>query len=410
MDNGAKWSLVTSADVIVNDVLIDPRNPERVLVATDLRGILASNDGFAHYTTSNSGFSHRVVTEVVVDRKDPSHIYAGVANDSEMGGVFVSDDSGKTWRQNSKGLDGRDVLSLQQSDGSELFAGTNHGIYSSSAKNIWEPASMIVGILPEWRPKPTEPEPAPVKPKPSKSKPTHATAAHSKVAAKAKPPLEPVIPAATAPRVRSLQIGKDIWFAATNEGLFMSSDQGKKWYGELIEGENNFTGVNSYDDGTVTLVSHKAAYISHDGGKTWATLTLPTYVGQINSLTLTPDSSLWLTSRQGAVQSTDGGKTWRYVMGGLPKDDVLVVEYDAAGQRLLATALQEHEVFMSKDNGLTWQHTDSAGVPIRSAISYQGHLLATSAYNGMLLQEDNGQSASNPTNSAAIAELGKGSQ
>jgi hypothetical protein len=104
VDNGAKWTLVTSADVIVNDVLIDPRNPNRMLVATDLRGILASNDAFAHYTPSNRGFSHRVVNEVVVDRKDPNRLYAGVANDGDQGGVFVSDDSGNTWRQDSKGL------------------------------------------------------------------------------------------------------------------------------------------------------------------------------------------------------------------------------------------------------------------------------------------------------------------
>ncbi len=60
-DGGAKWSLVSAPDVIVNDVLIDPRDPERVLLATDMRGVLASNDGFAHYTTSNQGFTHRVV-------------------------------------------------------------------------------------------------------------------------------------------------------------------------------------------------------------------------------------------------------------------------------------------------------------------------------------------------------------
>ncbi len=56
LDGGAKWTLVSAPDVIVNDVLIDPRDPDRVLVATDLRGVLVSNDGFAHYTTSNRGF------------------------------------------------------------------------------------------------------------------------------------------------------------------------------------------------------------------------------------------------------------------------------------------------------------------------------------------------------------------
>ncbi len=404
IDNGAKWSLVTSSDVIVNDVLIDPRHPDRVLVATDLMGILASNDAFAHYTTSNRGFSHRVVNVVVVDRKDPSRLYAGVANDGEFGGVFVSQDSGKNWHQSSKGLGGRDILSLQQADGGELFAGTNHGIFLlSSTKNVWEPASMIVGMLPEWRPQEAAPEPAPSKSK-SKSKSGHAAVSHAKVVAKSKPPAEPVIPAAEGPRVRSLQMGKEIWFAATNEGLFMSSDQGKKWYGQMVEGETNFTGVNSYDDGTVTLVSHKAAYISHDGGKTWVSLTLPTYVGQLHSLTITPDSSLWLGSRQGAVQSTDGGKTWRYVLGGLPKDDVLAVEYDPVGQQLLATALQKQEVFMSKDNGRTWQHTQSADVGIRSAMSYQGHLLATSDHNGVLLQEGGDKSSASAAKAAVIPE------
>ena len=76
---------MTSPDVIVNDVLIDPRNPDRVLVATDLRGVLVSNDGFAHYTTSNRGFSHRVVGEVVADRKDPNRLYVGVVNDKDHG-------------------------------------------------------------------------------------------------------------------------------------------------------------------------------------------------------------------------------------------------------------------------------------------------------------------------------------
>lgn len=258
---------------------------------------------------------------------------------------------------------------------------------------------MIFGMLPEWRPKEATPEPPPAKTKSTRT--AHTT---KKVVAKVKAPVEPVIPAADAPRVRSLQIGKELWFAATNEGFFLSSDNGKKWYGGMVEGENNFTGVNSYDDGTVTLVSHKAAYLSHDGGKTWATLTLPSYVGLVHSLSVMPDSSLWVGSREGAVQSSDGGKTWRYVTGGLPKDDVLSVEYDPSGKRLLATALQRQEVFMSTDNGLTWQHTQSADVPIRAAISYQGHLLATSAYNGVLIQENEAELSANPAKAAAIPE------
>ena len=73
------------------------------LLATDLQGVLASNDGFAHYTASNHGFTHRVVGGVIADRKDADRLYVGVMNDKSHGGFFVSDDSGKNWRQSNRG-------------------------------------------------------------------------------------------------------------------------------------------------------------------------------------------------------------------------------------------------------------------------------------------------------------------
>jgi photosystem II stability/assembly factor-like uncharacterized protein len=385
-DSGARWSLVSAPDVIVNDVLIDPRNPERVLLATDLRGVLVSNDGFAHYTASNRGFTHRVVGAVIADRKDPGRLYVGVMNDKNMGGFFISDDAGKNWRQSNRGLDARDILSLQQSESGALFVGTNHGIFSlASLSASWQPAKMIWGPVPEWQPKPVTPEPEPVVSK-SRSSKTTAASRHKTSASKAKAPPEPVIPVDTAPRVRSLQMGEKAWFAATDQGLFISVDQGQKWYGQPIQGESNFSAVNSYEDGTVTLAGPTGAFLSHDSGKAWTAVTLPKYVSGVYNLTQAPGSVLWLGTNQGAMRSTDGGESWRYVLNGLPKSDVLAVRYDASGQRLLATALHTHGVFESKDGGQTWQLTPEARVAIRSAINFQGHLLGASAHNGLLLE------------------------
>ena len=161
LDGGAKWSLVTSDDVIVNDVLIDPRNPDHVLVATDYRGVLASNDGFAHHITSNRGFSHRAVGGVVVDRKDPNRLYAGVLNDKSLGGASLSPTTaGKTLAAIQSRPGERDILSLQQADNGALFVGTNHGIFRLlSADGAWLPASMIRGPVPQWQPQPVTPEP-----------------------------------------------------------------------------------------------------------------------------------------------------------------------------------------------------------------------------------------------------------
>jgi len=181
-------------------------------------------------------------------------------------------------------------------------------------------------------------------------------------------------------------MGEKAWFADTDAGLFISVDHGQKWYGTPIEGESNFSAVNSYQDGTVTLAGPKGAYLSRDEGKTWTSVALPQYVSGVYNLTVTPGAALWLGTRQGALRSTDGGQSWHYMLGGLPKNDVLAVHYDATGQRLLATALHAHGVFESKDGGQTWQLTPEATVSIRSAINFQGRLLGTSAHNGLLLE------------------------
>ncbi|HKN21305.1 MAG TPA: hypothetical protein VJX73_07810, partial [Terracidiphilus sp.] len=231
------------------------------------------------------------------------------------------------------------------------------------------------------------PAPAPVASR-SKSSKAAASSQHKAPVSKAKVPPEPVIPPATAPRVRSLQMGEKAWLAATDDGLFISVDQGQKWYGQAVEGERNFSTVNCYPDGTVALASPKSAYLSRDEGKTWIPVVLPQYVSGVYNLTMTPGSVLWLGTREGAARSTDGGQSWHYMQGGLPKNDVLAVRYDASGQRLLATALHSHEVFASKDDGQTWQRTPEAVVSIRSAISFQGRLLAASAHNGLLLESN----------------------
>ncbi len=400
-DGGARWTLVTSADVVVNDISIDPRTPERVLIATDRGGVLASNDGFAKYAASNRGFSHRVVGAVIPDRKDKNRLYVGIVNDKVHGGMFTTDDVGKTWLQVSKGLGDRDILSLQQAENGVIFAGTNHGIFSlTSLLGAWQPAVMIVGPVPEWQPKP---EPGPAAPRAAtKSKKTGTAATRKPASTAKKGPVEVPIPIAIAPRVRSLQITDKAWYAATNEGLFISVDGGKKWYGTPVDGETDFVAANDYPDGTLTLATIKRAFLSRDGGRTWADVTIPTYVTGIYNFTMAPNSVLWLATREGATQSPNGGTTWVHVLSGLPSKHVLAVKYDLALGRLLATAMDSHEVYASTDSGLTWQKGPESTFSIRTAMGYQDQVLAVSWHNGLLLQRASG-TASLPSAATDVA-------
>ena len=158
----------------------------------------------------------------------------------------------------------------------------------------------------------------------------------------------------------------------------------------MVQGENEFIAVNSLSDGSVALVAPKHAYLSHDEGKTWTEVVFPKYVTGLYNLTQAGDGSLWLGTREGALHSTDNGNTWEHILGGLPARNVYVVRYDAASQRLLATAQHTHGVYDSNDDGKSWQLSPDTGVSIRVAMNFQGHLLAASSYNGLLLQQGAG--------------------
>ena len=128
-DAGAKWTRTTGSEIIVNDVFIDSADSRHVLIATDRGGILASEDGGDTFTPSNGGFSARQITAFKKDDTNPAHIFVGVVNDKEWGGVFESDNGGVAWSQRSNGLQGRDVFSLGQAPDGTIIAGTAHGLF-----------------------------------------------------------------------------------------------------------------------------------------------------------------------------------------------------------------------------------------------------------------------------------------
>src|SRR5258708_5554546 len=128
-DAGATWDRITGPNIVVNDVVVDPRHPARVLLAADRSGGLASDDAGVSFALSNRGFAHRQAAALLVDRNDTAVLYAGLLNDKEFGGVFISRDAGQTWMQVSKGLDGRDVFVLRQTNNDSIIAGTDRGAF-----------------------------------------------------------------------------------------------------------------------------------------------------------------------------------------------------------------------------------------------------------------------------------------
>ena len=143
-DAGAQWDRLTPADVIVNDVYVDPTNSQHVLLATDRGGVYRSEDGGTTFETSNSGFSTRQVTAFASDPSHPEKLYVGVVNGKNTGGVFTSDDGAVHWQQQSDGLGGRDIFSLVSLEDGTLIAGTEHGIFRLT-DGAWKDSSVLEG-------------------------------------------------------------------------------------------------------------------------------------------------------------------------------------------------------------------------------------------------------------------------
>ncbi len=363
-DEGKTWKRMSNPEVVVNDVLIDPRDSKRVLLATDRSGVLASNDSAVSFTTSNHGYSHRFVSAILADNKDPNVLYIGVVNDREFGGVFTSRDGGQSWQQKAAGLAGRDVFTLKQTSNGTLIAGTNRGVFEFVPTNtLWHPINNIVQEKTASRT---------VKLKSGKTKVVNSTTSVKSV---------------MEGRVNDTDLGPTRWFAATSAGLYVSKDQGKVWMGGPVAGQQDFVSVQARDE-MVVAATRSGVLVSQDAGKTWQPSALAAYPVNIRNVTLAPDGQIFVATREGAYHSADSGQSWNHIMTGLPDKDITSVAFDVSHKRLLATSGQTGVIFESTDGGSTWQRGPDSGYPLRRISVVHGRYVAATPFDGVIAQPE----------------------
>jgi photosystem II stability/assembly factor-like uncharacterized protein len=374
-DLGKSWKQVTGPEVVVNDVLVDPRNSSRVLLATDRGGVLASDNGAQSFSPSNHGYTHRYVTSILAGKNDPNTILVGVVNDREWGGVFASKDGGKSWSQKSSGLSGKDVFTLKETSKGDFVAGTSHGIFLlASNGSQWQPINAVVN----------EKVTSHVVKKGAKK-----TTVATKTATRS------VLDA----RVNEIEITPKRWLAATTAGLFISTNEGKSWSGGPVLGKQEFSSVQAQGE-LVVAASTTNVLLSADGGSTWQPSSLASYVTSIRGLTITPDAQILVASHEGAFGSSDNGATWHHLANGLPDKNISSITYDPSRKRLLATSTETGVVFESENNGQKWHRGPDSGYPLRRISVVHGRFMAATPFDGVIVQPD-----SEPQSAAADAGM-----
>ena len=327
-DAGKRWVRVSAPSLIVNDVQVDPRDSHHILLATDRSGVMVSDNDGKTFVASNDGFTHRQVTAVLVDRKDPHLIYAGVVNDKQFGGVFVSKDSGRHWTQFSLGLGNEDVFTLGQDRSGRLFAGTNRGLFRYVEKSrLW------FRVYPKLR--------------------------------------------SQSFQVNAEWVDGKHWIVAGPQGIAHSHNDGLSWKSMRNPSKQPFIAVRSAGD-AIVAATRDMLFTSTNDGETWHQMPLPS-VSYVRSVLLDGQQRVWLATPQGAFLRGASGE-WTHVPG-LP-DPPTALAFDQSTRQVLAFTAA-NDVFATT-NGDHWQHLVHLGVPARTLVASGDDIYAGTLFDGVV--------------------------
>jgi photosystem II stability/assembly factor-like uncharacterized protein len=367
-DGGASWRRISPRSWVINSMVILPGNgggESRVLLGTEQHGVLASDDGGASFHALNEGFHHHRIVSLAVDPQDPERAAAILENAPDA--LLMTQDGGRSWAPISAGLDGEAVRQIFSSPTGWWAALASGGLARFDAhRNIW----THLGVVSE----------------PSAS----ALNSASDFGGGARVEVR-----AFRHAVNDLFFGDSAWFAATEQGLFVSRDSGRSWTelpfgpGELPVGS-----VRASRDGReIRLLSSGGMIFSEDAGRTWAWHDLPLESGGAVRLEWASGNILLAAARTGLYISRDAGVSWTKAQAGLPGGlaDGLLTAPD-----FWLVSVQAAGLYISRDEGATWARVKRSGVgvathagdaqyPVLAAVGVAGRIYAGSANDGLFV-------------------------
>jgi photosystem II stability/assembly factor-like uncharacterized protein len=331
VDAGARWRRISPSAWVINSLAVLPANDEssasRVLIGTEQQGVVvikASGDGKAEFESANDGFEHRRIVSLTFDRENPERLVVVLANASEP--VISTEDGGKTWVPLGSGFDPGGVRRIFSTPGGWWAAVASGGLKRlDQVSSRWNRAGVLVDH--------------------AQPRLTAVSTGNASRAGTEGTSFRPI--------VNDLAFSEREWFAATDDGLFTSSDSGSTW--SPLQFSSLALPVNSVrvssDGDEIRIVSSHGMVFSSDAGRSWKWHDLPLDSQGALQLEIADETTLLATSPTGLYVSRDSGETWTKCQAGLPASpiDDLLIRPD-----FWVVSVEKIGLYLSRDRGANW--------------------------------------------------------
>jgi photosystem II stability/assembly factor-like uncharacterized protein len=159
--------------------------------------------------------------------------------------------------------------------------------------------------------------------------------------------------------IRTLHVAGDILFAGSGWGINRSLDNGATWINSNQGLSNSSIQGFAHIDNNIFAATAGGVYISTDGGATWSQSNNNIATESILNI-LAVGTSLYAGTSNGIYMSTNYANSWVNISSNLPTNPVISDIEFINGH--LAIVVNYSTVYMSADNGATWNNSNSTGI------------------------------------------------
>jgi len=306
-----QWAPLTSLfDGRVNALLIEDPGGVRVLYAGTDGGVFKSEDQGKTWIPCNNGLTNRLVRALAIDPDDPNILYAGTWN----GKVHISTDGGNSWQEHSSGLPPLEIqaLAVHTHDPRRLYVGTHAGVFTTTnGGEQWHPAAEFTGTL----------------------------------------------------RCMVMEVEHpDILYVGTAQhGIYKTVDGGVSWFSLRTP----FANVSSLvipprTTRTVYAISGGKIWRTENAGLVWTYVDYWRDPAVAQCLAVNPKNpqEVYVGLQDGLHKSEDARQTWARSDVGLMGRNVQLVAVDPMQPNIIY-ACTDNQLFASSDSGHTWEQRSS---------------------------------------------------